>query len=265
LTFDWSIFNFLSCLENSIALNHISKLHTLLKKLSHTHALHELSNLFKISIWKEICAYWILNSQLYLCIFWNAIWLPYQLFIHACSEANFKENIFLQIFLCFLAFQCEASRRTWLIVWRQAALPIANLVVYYLDKLVTRPDVILTVIFLPLSFSASSTQLHFYWFIMSCCVFFSRISNDILAFSAHLFSFHDILCVFLYSFKFLYFLEYWIFVDWNIFLRYCAWKSYFVYVFDWYWYIWVFWIVIFTYIFFCIQLTAVIIPHCFWN
>jgi hypothetical protein len=31
--------------------------------------------------------------------FCNAIWLLYQLIIYACSEANFRENIFLQIFL----------------------------------------------------------------------------------------------------------------------------------------------------------------------
>jgi hypothetical protein len=36
---------------------HISEFHTLLRKSSHTHALHELSNLFKISICSEICAY----------------------------------------------------------------------------------------------------------------------------------------------------------------------------------------------------------------
>jgi hypothetical protein len=49
--------DFLSCLENLAALSHISELHTLLRKLSHTHALHELSNLFKISICRKICAY----------------------------------------------------------------------------------------------------------------------------------------------------------------------------------------------------------------
>jgi len=31
----------------------------------------------------------------YLCAyFWIAIWLPYQLFIHACSEANFRKKYF---------------------------------------------------------------------------------------------------------------------------------------------------------------------------
>jgi hypothetical protein len=44
---------------------------------------------------------------------------------------------------------------------------------------------------------------------MICCVFLSRFSLKILAFTTHLFSFHDSLCVFLCSFKFLCFLEYW--------------------------------------------------------
>jgi hypothetical protein len=61
--------NFLSCLENSVALSHISELHTLLRKSSHTRALHEVSNVFKISIYMEFCANCTLNSQLYLCIF----------------------------------------------------------------------------------------------------------------------------------------------------------------------------------------------------
>jgi len=139
---------------------------------------------------------------------WIAMWLSHQLFIHACSEANFRPNIFLQIFLWFLAFQCEASKRTWLAVRTQAALLIANLAVDRPDELVTRPDAILTGIFRRF-LSQPTTPLHFYWFIMSCCVFFLRISPEILAFSAHLFSFHDILCVFLCSFKFLCFLEYW--------------------------------------------------------
>jgi hypothetical protein len=34
--------------------------------------------------------------------FWIAIWLSYQLLIHACSKANFKENYFFcKFFLCF--------------------------------------------------------------------------------------------------------------------------------------------------------------------
>jgi hypothetical protein len=80
-------------------------------------------------------------------------------------------------------------------------------------------------------------------------VFFSWISPEILAFSAHFFSFHGICCIFLYSFKFLCFLEYWnIWCLEIFFLRYCAWKSYYVCVLGWYWYIWVIWIVIFAFL-----------------
>jgi hypothetical protein len=41
------------------------------------------------------------------------------------------------------------------------------------------------------------------------CVFLADLFFDILAFFAHLFSFHDIYCIFLYSFKFLCVSEYW--------------------------------------------------------
>jgi len=36
----------------------------------------------------NFCAYWLLTFNYILAYFWNAIWLVYQLFIHACSEAN---------------------------------------------------------------------------------------------------------------------------------------------------------------------------------
>jgi hypothetical protein len=39
--------------------------------------------------------------------FWNAIWLLYQLIIHACSEANFRENNFSANFPSVFVFQCE--------------------------------------------------------------------------------------------------------------------------------------------------------------
>jgi hypothetical protein len=95
LTFDWSNIDFLSYLENSIALSHISKLHTLLRKLSHTHALHELSLLLKnFYLQGNFCAYWLLTVNYILVYFWNAIWLFYQLFIHVCSEANVRKKNF---------------------------------------------------------------------------------------------------------------------------------------------------------------------------
>jgi len=59
------------------------------------------------------------------------------------------------------------------------------------------------------AFSAKHILLLFVCFIMSCCVFFSRISPEILTFSAHLFSFPSISFDFPYSLKLLFFLEYW--------------------------------------------------------
>jgi hypothetical protein len=95
LTFDWSNIDFLSYLENSVTLSHINELHTLLRKLSHTHALHELSLLLKIFYLQEtFCAYWLLTLNYILVYFWNVIWLFHQLFIHAYSEANVRNFYF---------------------------------------------------------------------------------------------------------------------------------------------------------------------------
>jgi len=95
LTFDWSNIDFLSYLENLVALSHINEVHTLLRKLSHTHALHELSLLLKNFYFQgNFCAYWLLTLNYILVYFWNAIWLFYQLFIHACSEANVRKFLF---------------------------------------------------------------------------------------------------------------------------------------------------------------------------
>jgi hypothetical protein len=40
--------------ENLIVFCHINEFHTLLRKSSHTYALHELSNLFKFLVYREI-------------------------------------------------------------------------------------------------------------------------------------------------------------------------------------------------------------------
>jgi hypothetical protein len=111
LTFDWSNIYFLSYLENPVALSHISEVHTLLRKLSHTHALHELSLLLKnFSLQGNFCAYWLLTLNYILVYFWNAIWLVYQLFIHACSEANIRNFLFfLHISLYFSASSVKRS------------------------------------------------------------------------------------------------------------------------------------------------------------
>jgi hypothetical protein len=70
LTFDWSNIDFLSYVENPVVLSHISKLHTLLRKLSHTHALHELSLLLKnFYLHGNFCAYWVLTLNYILVYF----------------------------------------------------------------------------------------------------------------------------------------------------------------------------------------------------
>jgi hypothetical protein len=95
LTFDWFNIDFLSYLENPVALSHISEVHTLLKKLSYTHVLHELSLLLKkFYLQGNFCAYWLLTLNYILVYFWNAIWLFYKLFIHACSEVNVRKFLF---------------------------------------------------------------------------------------------------------------------------------------------------------------------------
>jgi len=193
-------------LENSIALNHISKNHTLLRKLSHTHThTHWMSWIIYL---KFISAgKFVLIENLTLnyifAYFWIAIWLSYQLFMHTYSEANFREKIiFLQIFLWFSIFRCEASGRTWLTGRTQAAMPITNLLVDHPNEFVPRSDAS------PL-YSLPFTQHYIFFLFFSCCVFLSRISHEILAFCTHLFLFRGNFLVFLCSFKFLYFLEYW--------------------------------------------------------
>jgi hypothetical protein len=129
LTFNWSNTNFLSYLENLVALSHISELHTLLRKLLHTHTLHELGLLLKnFYLQGNFCAFCLLTLNYILVYFWNAIWLLYQLFIHACSEANIREIIFLHISLCSSASSVKrpdehvlASGRAWLcrsLIWQ---------------------------------------------------------------------------------------------------------------------------------------------------
>jgi hypothetical protein len=85
LTFDLSNIDFLSYLENPVALSHISELHILLWKLSHTHI-----------AWVKFTIEKCLSAGIWsiLVYFWNAIWLFYQLFIDVCSEANVREIFF---------------------------------------------------------------------------------------------------------------------------------------------------------------------------
>jgi len=123
LTFHWSISDFLSYLENSVALSHISELHTLLRKLSYTHVLHELSNLFKIYICREICAYWKRNSQLYLCIFLKCYLTALSVVYTSVFWSHFleKKKYFSANFPLVLDFLAEASRQSSSWVWTHAA------------------------------------------------------------------------------------------------------------------------------------------------
>jgi hypothetical protein len=65
------------------------------KAFTHTHTLHELSLLLKnFYLQGNFCDYWLLTLNYILVYFWNAIWLFYQLFTHACSEANVRKFLF---------------------------------------------------------------------------------------------------------------------------------------------------------------------------
>jgi hypothetical protein len=198
LIFDWSNIDFLSYLENPVALSHISKLHTLLRKLSHTHALHELSLLLKnFYLQGNFCAYWLLTLNYILVYFWNAIWLFYQLFIHACSEANVRK-FFLHISLYFSASSVKRSDRHVLasgrarlcrsLIWQHSV----GTSMYHIQ---TRAFCFLC---------QTHTHTHTLLFVCSirlCCLcFLSDWSRD-LVFSAHLFSFPGISFEFSYSLK----------------------------------------------------------------
>jgi hypothetical protein len=60
-------------------------------------------------------------------------------------------------------------------------------------------------------FAFSAKHTHYFLSVLSCCVVcvFSRTDPEILAFSAHLFSFPGITFDFPYSLKLWFFLEYW--------------------------------------------------------
>jgi hypothetical protein len=60
-------------------------------------------------------------------------------------------------------------------------------------------------------FAFFAKHTHYFLLVLSCCVvcIFSRTDPEILAFSAHLFSFPDFSFDFPYSLKLWFFLEYW--------------------------------------------------------
>jgi hypothetical protein len=128
------------------------------------------------------------------------------------------------------------------------------------DECVPRPDASLQVFIILFAFYLPSATTTFFFDLSCHVVCLSR--RFLLRFwhSLHISSHSVVISVFLCSFKFLCFTKYW-----NIFLRYCPWKSYSVY----FWvdiYIFVpFGLLYFLLYFLGIQLTAVIIPHFFWE
>jgi len=116
LTFDCRFFDFLSCLENPVALCHINKIHTLLRKSSHTHALHELSNLFKFYVYKKILC--LLKSKLFFFISLHSFEMLSDYFISWLYMRVLKLTLgkifFLQFFLQVSVFHCEAYGRSLL-------------------------------------------------------------------------------------------------------------------------------------------------------
>jgi hypothetical protein len=115
----WLIFiKFLSCLENSVTLSHISELHTLLRKSSHTHT-H--------------CMNWVIYLKFLFAYFWDVIWLLYQLILHACSEDDFRENNFSTNFPSISVFSVWSD-------WTVSPLASGWVWLKRLDGQVTRLD-----------------------------------------------------------------------------------------------------------------------------
>jgi hypothetical protein len=132
----------------------------------------------------------------------------------------------------------------------QAALPIANLAVNCPDELVLRSDEILLGIFH--CFLFQPVAHHCIFIDLSChVVWFSHGFLPRFWHSLHISSYSVVISLSSsVLLSFCVFQNIWIFVDWNIFLRYCAWKSYSVYVLGWYLYICAIWIAIFAFVIF---------------
>jgi hypothetical protein len=137
---------------------------------------------------------------------------------------------------------CSSDVRT--VQWHfrtRMVLLIANLAVNRPDKCVPRPDMFFSGILFATWFLCHSHYTAVFSYFVMLWVFLADFSRDfgILCTSP----FHGFWCVFLCSFKVLVLLKYW-----NIFLRYCAWKSFFVYVLGGYLYICAIWIAIFAFL-----------------
>jgi hypothetical protein len=109
---------------------HISKFHTLLRKSSHTHTncMSWVIYLKFLSAGKFVLIEYLTLIYIFA-YFCNAIWLLYQLIIHACSGANFWEKYFSAYFPQVSNFQVWRIRTDLFFVQTSAVLPYADLAV----------------------------------------------------------------------------------------------------------------------------------------
>jgi hypothetical protein len=136
---------------------------------THTHCMSWVIYLKFISAGKFVLIEYLTLIYIFA-YFSNAIWLLYQLIIHACSEANFWEKYFSAYFPQVSDFQVWIIRTDLFFVQTRAVLPYADLAVAHLDRIS---------IGLRLA-SLSLPYTHLCIFIdLSCCVFFSWISLHI--------------------------------------------------------------------------------------
>jgi hypothetical protein len=127
-----------------------------------------------------------------------------------CSEANFREKLlFMQIFLYFQLFSVKRPNKLGLESGRMRSYQLLVWQVDRPDALITPLDAILTGSYPFLCFLCHPhiTAFLLIYHVMLCVCLedffrdFGILCKSLLI--------HDILCVFLYSFKFLCFLEHW--------------------------------------------------------
>jgi len=126
----WLIFHWFSllCRKSGCFLSYQWKSYLMGKVFTHTHCMSWVIYLKFLSAGKFVLIEYLTLIYIFanLC---NAIWLFYQLIIHACSEPNLREKYFPANFSPASDFQCEVSGRTYSYVWTSAVLPYAVLAV----------------------------------------------------------------------------------------------------------------------------------------
>jgi hypothetical protein len=182
LTFDWSNIDFLSYLENLVSLSHISEVHTLLRKLSHTHtriAWVKFTIEKFLFVGKFLCLL-TLNFQLYLGIFLKYYLTVYQLVIHACSEANVRKFLFCIFPFTFQLLVWSVRKDMFLLLDALGSVDLLS------DSMPSRR--VCTTFGWELSAFSAKHTLFFAYSIMSCCVCFLSDWSWDFGISLHIFS-----------------------------------------------------------------------------